>query len=89
MRQMRAACRNESTVEQGTVRRSVNSLLRYIQKRILPTVPDMDHLCGSACATKDIIRGYMARNKSERKILEIFVGAESSQGPLNQRSDLF
>ena len=43
MRQMHAAYRKESTVEQGEIRRPVNPRLHF-QKRILPTEPDMDHL---------------------------------------------
>ena len=45
---MHAAVGTESTVEQGQVRRLPATLL----KRILPTEPDVDLLCGNACITK-------------------------------------
>ena len=57
---MYAAHRKESTAEQGKIRRFVNPRLRY-QKRILPTVPDMDHLCGSACTYKEHVMLRKAR----------------------------
>ena len=40
-----------STVEQSKIRRPVNPP-GSLSKTILPTEPDMDHLCGSTCITK-------------------------------------
>ena len=51
---MHAACRKESTVEQ---RQGTTSCQFWatLSERILPMVPDMDHLCGRPCTTKYMI----------------------------------
>ena len=55
LRQMHAANRNRQL---NKARYDVLSIHGYVikkKKRILPTVPDMEHRCGSACITKHMI----------------------------------
>ena len=54
MRQMHAAYGKESTDEQGKDS-TFCQLLATSSKRLHPTVPDMDHLCGKPCTSKHMI----------------------------------
>ena len=46
-----------------------------LSKRILPTVPDVDHLCGRPCTTKNMTRKHKSGGKMARwlQIPQVFV----------------